>query len=196
MSTESARATILAAVRRARPASVDSPDLGTAVTGLDQPAGDLTAAFVIAAVASGAHVVQGAMQDVPRLVSEVAPDARRIVSVVPGVASTVILPDDGHLLADLDVFVCEAGLGVAENGAVWLPASHVGQRAALFLAAHVVVILDRSTIVAHLHAAYARLDLSAQSFAVFVAGPSKTADIEQSLVIGAQGPGDLTLILV
>jgi len=60
----------------------------------------------------------------------------------------------------------------------------------------VVIVLDRATIVPTLHAAYSRLDMTNEAFGTFVAGPSKTADIEQSLVIGAHGPKVLTIILV
>jgi L-lactate dehydrogenase complex protein LldG len=79
---------------------------------------------------------------------------------------------------------------------VWLPLSRLGTRAAAFLAEHVVVVLDQSAIVPDLHAAYEQIDVAAEAFGAFVAGPSKTADIEQSLVIGAHGPKRLTLMLV
>ena len=102
-----------------------------------------------------------------------------------------------HDYADADLFVCEGVLGVAENGAVWLPASRLGpHRAALFLATQVVILLDRAAIVETMHDAYDRLDVAAEHFGVFVAGPSKTADIEQSLVIGAHGPKGLTVVLL
>ena len=33
-------------------------------------------------------------------------------------------------------------------------------------------------------------------YGVFISGPSKTADIEQSLVIGAHGAGSLTIFIL
>ena len=101
-----------------------------------------------------------------------------------------------HDLESLDLFVCEAALGVAENGAVWMATSNSVHRAALFLAARVVIVVQRDAIVADLHDAYARIDVKAHSFGAFIAGPSKTADIEQSLVVGAHGPKELTVIVV
>ena len=94
------------------------------------------------------------------------------------------------------MFVCEAVIGVAENGAAWLPLSRLRHRSAVFLAVNVIIVLDRTRIVADFHEAYTAVDIAADGFGVFVAGPSKTADIEQSLVIGAHGPKSLTILLL
>ena len=102
---------------------------------------------------------------------------------------------DAHALARLDVLVCPGAFGVAENGAVWLPESGMGSRAAPFLAQHLVLVLDRNAIVPDMHAACDRLEAFREGYGVFVAGPSKTADIEQALVIGAHGPRSLLILL-
>jgi L-lactate dehydrogenase complex protein LldG len=64
------------------------------------------------------------------------------------------------------------------------------------LATRVAIVLNAATIVPTLHEGYERIDVRATTFGVFVAGPSKTADIEQSLVVGAHGPKELTVIVV
>jgi L-lactate dehydrogenase complex protein LldG len=94
------------------------------------------------------------------------------------------------------VLVCESPLGVAENGAVWIATEDTVLRAALFLAARVVIVVREAQLVDDLHRAYERIDVRASRYGAFVAGPSKTADIEQSLVVGAHGPKELTIVLV
>jgi L-lactate dehydrogenase complex protein LldG len=191
-----ARETILTAVRAARPAPVALPDVDAAVATFPPLAGELTRRFADAVRASGARVVEAARSEVKQVVGAAYADAQRLLSRIPELQSTVTPPTDLHELANLDLFICEAALGVAENGGVWLPSSAIGMRASLFLANDVAIVLDRTRVVATMHDAYARVDCASESYGVFVAGPSKTADIEQSLVIGAQGAKSLTIVLV
>ena len=84
---------------------------------------------------------------------------------------------------------------VAESGAVWnVPRSPL-ERAAALLAEHLVLVVPENSLVASLHDAYARIDPAASAFGWFLAGPSKTADIEQALVLGAHGPCAATVLL-
>lgn len=98
-----------------------------------------------------------------------------------------------HELEDLDVLVLESNLGVAENGAIWLDDSKSPLRILPFITKHLVLIIDKKSLVPYMHQAYKKIE--GFNFGVFISGPSKTADIEQSLVIGAHGALSLTVFL-
>ena len=98
-------------------------------------------------------------------------------------------------LAGVEVAVLRASVGVAENGAMWVSERACGQRVLPFIAQHLVLLLHAENVVPHMHAGYAQIKVSEDGFGVWIAGPSKTADIEQSLVIGAHGPRSLTVVL-
>jgi L-lactate dehydrogenase complex protein LldG len=191
----SARDAILAAVREARPPGVARPEPLRPLT--QAPNGPSRADTVTAAAtAAGAAVSLAPADDVERIVAGAVDDAVSVLSYVPSIASTVSASGDPHDLHSLDVLVCESLLGVAENGAVWIATGDTVLRAALFLAARVVIVVRETQLVDDLHEAYARIDVRGSVYGAFVAGPSKTADIEQALVVGAHGPKALTLVLV
>ena len=122
------------------------------------------------------------------------------VSLVPGVGETTFDYEgvsDPHDLEDVDFAVLPAHFMVAENGAVWVTAEDPKQRVLNFLSQHVAYVVGGPDPVVHtMHAAYERADPRAQPFSVFVSGPSKTADIEQSLVIGAHGARSLAVLMI
>jgi L-lactate dehydrogenase complex protein LldG len=79
---------------------------------------------------------------------------------------------------------------------VWVTDENLIHRAVLFLAEHLILLIDRRNIVNNLHEAYQRIEVGRHPFAGFISGPSKTADIEQTLVMGAQGPRMHTVYVV
>lgn len=191
----SSRDAILRAVLRNRPAALPLPSVPL----FEHVRTDLPAAFAEALARSGGEVVHAAPDAVAARLASRYPDAAVVASTVPElVRGTTDLHavEDPHDLAGLDLLVCRGVVGVAENGAVWLPESRLGHRAAPFIAQHLAVVLGAEALVWNLHEAYAHVDVAEEGFGVFVAGPSKTADIEQSLVVGAHGPRSLTVVLV
>jgi L-lactate dehydrogenase complex protein LldG len=90
----------------------------------------------------------------------------------------------------------QGSLGVAENGAVWVYESQMINRLVPFICQHLILVIEKKNIVNTLHQAYEKLDVSREGFGAFIAGPSKTADIEQSLVIGAHGARSATIYVI
>ena len=87
-------------------------------------------------------------------------------------------------------------LAVAENGSVWLDEKTIINRLLPFICQHLVLVIHADSIVANMHEAYKQIKIDAAGYGVFLAGPSKTADIEQSLVIGAHGARSLVVYLI
>ncbi|RMG36349.1 MAG: hypothetical protein D6725_10760 [Planctomycetota bacterium] len=102
--------------------------------------------------------------------------------------------DDPHTLGPLDLAIACGDFAVAENAAVWVTDRRIPHRVVLFWAEHLVLLVPTGAIVSNMYQAYQRIELQPGTWGAFISGPSKTADIEQSLVIGAQGPRSLTVI--
>jgi len=103
--------------------------------------------------------------------------------------------EDPHDLQNLDVALIHGEFGVCENGAVWISEERNRHRALYTIVSHLVIVLPKRELVDTMIEAYERMEKPA-GYALFLSGPSKTADIEQSLVIGAHGARSLTVLLV
>lgn len=138
--------------------------------------------------------------EVHALIASRDSEAATVVSMVaeyPHSTTKVSARSPLAALEGIDLVVLRGALGVVENGAIWLTEEAMTHRALPFVAMHLVLLLRADQLVADMHGAYAALalDRGTSGFGVFVSGPSKTADIERALVIGAQGPRSLLVVV-
>lgn len=165
------------------------------------------------AIGGAAYIVRD-FDRITSILQEKYPDAKRIVSNCPELsgqnagslsvqtsgepafAQKISGLEDPHSLENIDLTILPAHFGVAENGACWITEDLMIERVVPFICQHLVLVIDKKNVVADMHAAYDRIASSAYGFGTFIAGPSKTADIEQSLVLGAHGPMTMTLFLL
>jgi len=104
--------------------------------------------------------------------------------------------DDPHNVENVDFAVLPGNFAVAENGAVWVTDEALKHRVLHFIAQHLALVVPAKNVVNNMHEAYKQLSFENRRFGTFISGPSKTADIEQSLVIGAHGPRSHVVFLV
>jgi len=124
---------------------------------------------------------------------------KRLITTIPELAEIAALDwtnDDPHSLQDVELNVIKSHFGVAENSALWVTDDVLGQRVSPFIAQYLAVIVHKKDILATMHQAYERIGNQEYGFGTFIAGPSKTADIEQSLVLGAHGARGLIVFLL
>lgn len=135
--------------------------------------------------------------DINREILSLYPDAKVIASNLPEITIATINPDEvttPYELNGTDLAIVPGEIGVAENGCVWIP-QQVKEKAVYFIAEYLVILLDKKKLVNNMHEAYKQIASEDFGFGVFISGPSKTADIEQALVIGAHGAKGVTVIL-
>jgi L-lactate dehydrogenase complex protein LldG len=147
----------------------------------------------------GGHVVEvKAGQDINTLIRELYPDAKEIASNLPEVTIATRNPDSADSAQSLngtDVGVIRGSFGVAENACVWIPQT-MKEKAVCFISENLVILLPKSEIVNNMHEAYRRIAFNDYGYGTFISGPSKTADIAQVLVMGAQAARSATVLLL
>lgn len=153
------------------------------------------------------------------LAAAVAPDARRVVLApaleraypalrrhleARGIAPTPVdVADPAATFGPLAVGISAASLGVAETGSYAI-ADSLADRLVRMLAYRHIVVLAVADLVPGLDEAGAWLrdrftgadGGPAGRYASFITGPSRTADIEMSLSVGAHGPAELRIVLL
>ena len=185
---------ILRTIRQNQPQGPALPDLPSFASDAPEP----LAAFHAMVAAMGGQVANAAdFPDLGALVSAYFPGETSVASTVPGFPGNIPLQNmtSPAELETVGLALIPTPWGVAENGAVWVTEKDCLFRVLPFIAQHLMVVLAKDRILANMHEAYQRVQVDETGFGVFIAGPSKTADIEQALVIGAQGARSFTVVL-
>ena len=138
--------------------------------------------------------------DINQLVKELYPDAKEIASNLPEVTIATRNPDTVGRARDLngtDVGIIRGKFGVAENGCIWIP-QQMKEKAVCFISENLIILMPKSQIVNNMHEAYKRIEFDKEydGYGTFISGPSKTADIAQVLVMGAQAARSVTVFLM
>ena len=139
-------------------------------------------------------------RDINVLIRELFPDAKEIASNLPEITIATRNPDTVGRARDLngtDVGIIRGKFGVAENACVWIPQT-MKEKAICFISENLIILLPKSQIVNNMHEAYKRIEFDKEydGYGTFISGPSKTADIAQVLVMGAQAARSAAILLL
>lgn len=167
-----------------------------------EPTGSIPLAEQFSAVLAGIGGVTISVSGIPEIEAYLAEhytNSNRIISTIPELAGSTESgwqELDPHELETVDLAVIRAHFAVAENAALWVTEELIQQRVVPFICQQLAVVVSIKDIVPYMHQAYDRIGGDNYGFGVFIAGPSKTADIEQSLVLGAHGPKSMIIFLI
>lgn len=173
----------------------DMPDIDV-IMGIQYP--DAREKFIemCKAVGGDAILIESG-SDINEIIKQLYPEAKNIASNIQEITIATSNPDDvadPRKLNGTDLAVIRGEVGVAENGCVWIP-QNVKEKAVYFISEYLVILLDKQNVVNNMHEAYQQIKFNDYGFGVFISGPSKTADIEQALVVGAHGAKGVTVLL-
>ncbi|MCQ2255739.1 MAG: LUD domain-containing protein [Bacteroidaceae bacterium] len=189
---------ILGTLRKNVRETYDMPDLSFKKLTFDDPVAEFIKQVTTTAGAKLMEIKPG--DDLNAKIREAYPNAKVIASNLPGINAQKN-PDEvaeAQELDGTDLGVIEGGVACAENACVWVP-MNMKQKAICFISEFLVIIVSKKNIVSNMHDAYKALEqmgeTSKYGFGTFISGPSKTADIEQSLVYGAQAACGVTIFL-
>lgn len=191
----SSRDSILEAIKRNKPETGSLPE---EISFPDTPH-DLTERYCQSLQAnSGKAFLLNDIQSVNQYIKETFPTEAKICSLIPQVFGNVSVETiiDPHVLENLDVAIIKGEWGASENAAIWFSEKSLHHRVLPFITQHLIVVLHKTSIVKDLHDLYSKIDIHKTGYGVLIAGPSKTADIEQSLVVGAHGPRSMVVFII
>lgn len=190
------RATILAKIKNSQPVTTALPhDLEFRYSDVDAIE---KFSSVLVSIGGAAIEVAGYTEIANHIIKEFK-NAKRIISTLPELADITEADwqrNNPHSYENVDLAIISAHFGVAENSALWITEDLMQQRAVPFICQQLAVVVQQNDILMDMHQAYERIGEADYGFGAFIAGPSKTADIEQSLVLGAHGPKGMTIFIM
>lgn len=190
----SSREAILQAVNENKPDFIGLPLMDQSVT---IRYADKVKQFIETMENSGGQVFyQDSEQLLLQDIEDVKAEGKFVINLLGDEADEIWKNMSSSELEGLDTCYLRGQLGVAENAAIWITEKQMSNRLLPFICQHLVIVLDPNDMVNNMHEAYDQIDASSEGFGVFIAGPSKTADIEQNLVIGAHGARSLRVYLM
>jgi L-lactate dehydrogenase complex protein LldG len=198
MSVSNSRDNILNSIALNKPIGIPLPDLSFFAKGDSGNTNQFIE--ILNNIGGKAHYPVHGVEKIISILAVDFPEAKRIYSPDAAIRRALnlqlVTPLSGHDFEDVDVAIIEAHFGVSENGAVWITDELMGNRALPFICQHLAVIVQEKDILPTMHDAYNRIGSAPYTYGAFIAGPSKTADIEQSLVLGAHGPKSMTVFIL
>ncbi len=197
MENTSSREAILAKVRRNKPGATAMPDIDFLEKNVN---GSLAKLSAMLDTIGGKLFQVNDWTEIVLTIRAQHPGDGTIYSPIPEVQHITgqINQDefDGHNLANVEVGIVKAHFAVTENGAVWVTDDQLGNRALPFICQHLAAVINEDEILPTMHEAYMRSAGHQYQYGAFIAGASKTADIEQSLVLGAHGPRSMMVFVL
>ena len=191
----SSRNNILSRIEKNKPALTSLPVINTnMVSSYD----DVFVKFSTTLKSIGGDVIEiNSFDELKNIIVEKNNTGKLVVNTIHqlGDVDSQLIEMPKEILNGVDTAIIKGAIAVAENGAVWLYESQMINRLLPFICQHLILVIEKKNIVATMHQAYQQIDTDKEGFGVFIAGPSKTADIEQSLVIGAHGARSLIVYL-
>lgn len=191
----SSREAILSAIKKNQPVAIELP-----VVKFSTHSVNLKEGFVSTLTAIGGRAIEvTSWNEIVANINTSYSTTSQVINTIQELSAafgSFQRPSKPHDLKKVEVAIMKGDFGVAENGAIWLTDEVMGNQVLPYICEHLILVIKSENLVPTLHEAYERIGNSTYTLGTFLAGPSKTADIEQSLVLGAHGPKSLLVFMI